>query len=380
MTGLHQGDAREVLKSIPSCSVDSSVTDPPAGIAFMGKDWDKDKGGRMNWTRWLTSVFEEVHRVLKPGGYCLVWALPRTSHWTAWAVEDAGFEIRDVVTHHFGTGFPKSLNVGKAIDKTTPATDAAKQWEGFGTALKPASEHWILARKPLVGTVAANVLEHGTGALNIDGCRVDTKPRKTGTKPTSDEPTGSGSSLVGSSKSRQAEYDLQDKGRWPANLVLSHSPECVEVGTREVKTGVAVQRNRDGEVHNQVYGAYRKPAEEDKTYGEGGKEEVPAWECAPDCPVAELGDAARFFYTAKASKKERGEGNDHPTVKPLALTRWLARLITPPGGVVLDPFMGSGTTGVAAREEGFGFIGVELDEHYYDIAQRRIWEGEMNDG
>lgn len=455
---LFRGDAYEQLAKLPDGSIDSCVTDPPAGIAFMGKDWDKDKGGRNDWTDWLTDVFEQVYRVLKPGGHCLIWALPRTSHWTAWAVEDAGFEIRDIVTHHFGTGFPKSLNVGKAIDKaagaerevvgrevyrkqstehaahsinigdkgdgkcsrewdiTAPATDAAKQWEGFGTALKPASEHWVLARKPLEGTVAANVLKHGVGALNIDGCRTalheqDEADTQHQIRQTQDSPT------FGQSKAGMETTNLKKIGRWPANLVLSHSPDCVAAGVREVKTGVAVQRNRDGEVHNQVYGDFRKPPEEDKTYGEGGKETIPAYKCAPGCPVAELdrqsgesgsgkfvksgkraskvgtlrsmssfdqsvknapdnygdkGGASRFFYCPKAPKKERGEGNDHPTVKALGLMRWLIRLVTPPGGTVLDPFMGSGSTGVAAKEEGFEFVGVELDGHYFDLAQRRI--------
>ncbi len=448
---LHRGDAYEVLKGLPDCSVDSCVTDPPAGIAFMGKDWDRDKGGRNDWTDWLTDVMEQVYRVLKPGGHCLVWALPRTSHWTAWAVEDAGFEVRDVVTHHFGTGFPKSLDVSKAIDKaagkerevvgknpnyrdpesnaehherwnsasmtgdvTAPATDDAERWEGFGTALKPASEHWVLARRPLEGTVAANVLEHGTGALNIDGCRISMSQADADFIEKTARPNTRDQEFDGTVKNVPASraVNVHEGGRWPANLVLSHSPDCVQAGTREVKTGVAGHRGFQTEF---VGGEYKDDVGKlgMMTYGKDGKEEMQAWECAPGCPVAELdaqsgprqagafpklkrsfdgtspitfrsgeirehrvtldsGGASRFFYTAKASKRERGEGNDHPTVKPLALMRWLVRLVTPPGGTVLDPFMGSGTTGMAAKEEGFEFVGVELDGHYYDLAQGRI--------
>ena len=213
---LHHGDCLDVLKTLADCSVDAIVTDPPAGIAFMGKEWDRDKGGKADWIQWMQSVADQCLRVIKPGGHALVWAIPRTSHWTGTAWEDAGWQPRDKIYHVFGSGFPKSLDVSKAIDKaagaerevvgvssvtgarrsqtmndghkgtqrtyqndepvinnlTAPATEAAKQWEGWGTALKPAAEEWWLFRKPLIGTVAANVLEHGTGGLNIDGCRV----------------------------------------------------------------------------------------------------------------------------------------------------------------------------------------------------------------
>ena len=257
MITLIQGDCLEELAKLAPESVDAVVTDPPAGISFMGHDWDGDKGGRDGWVGWLTRVMRECLRVLKPGGHSLVWALPRTSHWTATAVEDAGFEIRDVVTHLFGTGFPKSLDVGKAIDKqlgaerevigpnpngrpnmvrveasvlqprvdaplTAPATPEAKQWQGWGTALKPAGEHWILARKPLVGTVAANVLQFGTGGINVEGCRTDTQPRLTGTvNPHAISGTGNayGQDLR---TDRQQRYDANPpSGRWPANVVLS---------------------------------------------------------------------------------------------------------------------------------------------------------------
>jgi len=207
---IHSGDNLEIMRDMDAESVDAVVTDPPAGIAFMGKDWDKDKGGRTEWVAWMTEVMGETLRLLKPGGHALVWALPRTSHWTAWALEEAGFEIRDCVYHVFGSGFPKSHNISKAIDKMkgaergsdyiptngnvygqgkakaagvdrtpgailthAPATPEAEQWDGWGTALKPAVECWWLVRKPFPGTVAGNVLEWGTGGINVDGCRVE---------------------------------------------------------------------------------------------------------------------------------------------------------------------------------------------------------------
>src|SRR5579885_2104796 len=207
---ISKGDSLELLKGLPNNSIDSLVTDPPAGVSFMNKSWDDDKGGRKQWIAWLASILEECYRVMKPGAHGLVWALPRTSHWTATAIEDAGFEIRDRISHIFGTGFPKSLNVSKEIDKklgakrekgtpyvtpegndltthnnwgsgerrqpmvTEPVTDEAKQWDGWGTALKPAMEDWWLIRKPLEGTVAGNVLKWGTGGLNIETSRIPT--------------------------------------------------------------------------------------------------------------------------------------------------------------------------------------------------------------
>jgi site-specific DNA-methyltransferase (adenine-specific) len=290
------------------------------------------------------------------------------------AIEDAGFEIRDVITHLFGTGFPKSLNVGKEIDKAASVSnDAARPWAGFGIALKPASEHWILARKPVKGTIAKNVLEYGTGALNIDGCRVGTGTGEISLKEYPDIRGDNYQQGKQSYKDRpKIVLETKSQGRWPANLILSHSPECVEEGERA----------------------------EDIT--------TPVFKCAPGCPAAELDEqsgkcVSRFFYAAKASKRERNEGledmpareyttsqpygkgdkarkasgkkgnqNDHPTIKSIALMRYLCRLITPPGGTVLDPFMGSGTTGIAARQEGFGFIGIEEDAHYFEISEKRI--------
>lgn len=395
---LIHGDCLEVLKGIPDNSVDSIVTDPPYGLSFMGKEWDCDVPDQAIW--------EECLRVLKPGGHLLAFSGTRTQHRMAVRIEDAGFEIRDMIAWVYGSGFPKSMDVSKAIDKARvediepirrvcravraamdakglkskhlvqhfggchprlidhwaardtdsqpslptweqwqtlrnvldldgthdaevlrlngrkgqhgdtwqnaevigvhegmsmgfgeyrfkvkdgtirKASDAARQWQGWGTALKPALEPITVARKPLKGTVAANVLEWGTGAINIDGCRVE----------------GSDSDGITTS------------GRWPANMIHDGSDETTEL----------------------------------------------------------LGAAARFFYCAKASKKDRGDGNNHPTVKPTDLMAYLCRLVTPPGGVVLDPFMGSGSTGKAAVREGFRFIGIEMDAEYLAIAEARI--------
>jgi DNA modification methylase len=391
---LHLGDCLEVLRTLPDASVDAVVTDPPYGLAFMGKRWDYDVP--------TVEVWAECLRVLKPGGHLLAFAGTRTQHRMAVRIEDAGFEIRDMIAWVYGSGFPKSLDVSKAIDRmdaseeqqrrrlrftawvrgtgatsrqineatgtnmgghytthltqpaimtrkhleqcrhllgdvpewvereadirsvesrnmasrevvgqgwridrkenavnygggtpdgtyaiTAPATPAAQQWHGWGTALKPSLEPVTVARKPFKGGVGANVLAHGTGGINVDGCRVGMPEDATG---------------------------RMFSGRWPANLIHDGSEE----------------------------------------------------------PCALLGDAARFFYTAKASRDDRSDGNTHPTVKPTDLMRYLCRLVTPPGGIVLDPFMGSGSTGKAAMLEGFDFIGIEREAAYHAIAERRI--------
>lgn len=333
---LIHGDCLGVLKGMPDNSVDSIVTDPPYGLSFMGKKWDYDVPDQAIW--------EECLRVLKPGGHLLSFAGTRTQHRMAVRIEDAGFEIRDMIAWVYSTGFPKSMDVSKAIDKaagaqreilserinrssfdpekqggggfqrgtiqvTTPATDAARQWQGWGTALKPAIEPITVARKPFKGTVAANVMGWGTGAINIDGCRVGTDGSRTNSSQPRAERNGFVNGFV-----EGTETVIRDKGRWPANLIHDGSYEPTEL----------------------------------------------------------LGDAARFFYCAKASKKDRGEGNTHPTVKPTDLMAYLCRLVTPPGGVVLDPFMGSGSTGKAAVREGFRFIGIEMDAEYLAIAEARI--------
>jgi DNA modification methylase/transcriptional regulator with XRE-family HTH domain len=419
MQEIRHGDCLAVMREMPDVSVDAVVTDPPYGLAFMGKRWDYDVPSE--------DVWHECLRVLKPGGHLLAFAGTRTQHRMAVRIEDAGFEIRDMIAWVYGSGFPKSLDVSKAIDKAggaspreqseilrakreaaglsrekvaasvgcTPSsvrdweegraratgaavefivpseeyrakladllgyssderrligaavdrrgdgtvyavghsgglrsggnTEAARQWQGWGTALKPALEPITVARKPLIGTVAENVLAHGTGALNVDGCRVatdDVLPKMSGkailcgssdgwNRPWKNDPNG----LVRRQAAADAAIEKANTlGRWPANLIHDGSEEVVGL----------------------------------------------------------LNDAARFFYCAKASKADRGDDNNHPTVKPTDLMRYLCRLVTPPGGIVLDPFAGSGSTGKAAALEGFRFIGIEREAEYVEIARARI--------
>ena len=363
MTTLHHGDCLEVLRGMPDNSVDSIVTDPPYGLSFMGKRWDYDVPA--------VEVWAECLRVLKPGGHLLAFAGTRTQHRMAVRIEDAGFEIRDMIAWVYGSGFPKSRNLDGA-------------WQGWGTALKPALEPITVARKPLIGTVAANVLLFGTGALNIDGCRV--------------EPTGESRDRVGeaSQERRYTEAGCTNfaakpgvrggdhAGRWPANLIHD--------GSDEVAAAFPDAPGQQGD----LMGHSRNR----KSKGIFG--DMPA---ARDAMArGDTGSAARFFYCAKASRWERNEGcdelpqvaggmvsntsgqhmtrrdgyvpplqgNNHPTVKPTELMAYLCRLVTPPGGVVLDPFMGSGSTGKAAVREGFRFIGCELSPEYLAIAEARI--------
>jgi hypothetical protein len=375
---LHLGDCLEVLRTMADASVDAVVTDPPYGLAFMGKRWDYDVPS--------VEVWGECLRVLKPGGHLLAFAGTRTQHRMAVRIEDAGFEIRDMIAWVYGSGFPKSLDVSKAIDKeagaerevvgsklgqpgysltdgkgglygggfgangtgegecriTAPATPEAQQWAGWGTALKPALEPITMARKPLAGTVAANVLEHGTGALNVDGCRVATDELKgkvynnnnTGWKCTSAPSTIHGN----------------EQGRWPANLIHDGSDEVVGLFPAEARSSCGGGKSANAK---SGYGGGFQPY--DSSAGQ----------------YHDTGSAARFFYTAKATRAER-QGVTHPTVKPLDLMAYLCRLVTPPGGIVLDPFMGSGTTIKAALSEGFNAIGIERDPAYYAMAQHRM--------
>lgn len=384
---LFVGDAAKVGEILAPNSIDAIVTDPPAGISFMGREWDGDRGGRDAWIGWLAGVMREALRVLKPGGHALVWALPRTSHWTATALEDAGFELRDVVMHLFGSGFPKSLNVSKAIDAScgasdlrpvvrpgarsgvTPdantyghglnvgfqmreltgaATEAARAWEGWGTALKPAAEHWILCRKPLEGTVAANVQTWGTGALNVDGCRIGNESIRT-----SGVRNGGGNTYFGGYVTREDWVGGERIGRWPANVTLDE--EAAGALDRQVGT---------------VRGASRffyiaKPSKAERN---AGCEHLPTRITNTDAPPGSKGANSPRAGTNRSGAAQ----NHHPTVKPIALMRWLCRLITPPGGAVLDLFTGSGTTGVAALAEGFEFVGIEREPDYAEIACARL--------
>lgn len=402
---LIEGDCMQAMSLLPDASIDSCVTDPPYGLTqgkkggsgaasvnldtpygrarvttgngaggFMGQAWDAGVPPAEVWA--------EVLRVLKPGGWLLAFGGTRTCHRLVCAIEDAGFEIRDQMGWAYGQGFPKSHDVGKAVDKALGAKrrfDGARamRWEGWGTALKPGWEPICVARKALDGTVAANVLRWGVGALNIDGCRV----------PTSDDLNGGAYAAVGGRSplpgaaaggaggtgmlrpgSTVGAGFVQPAGRWPANLVHDGSPE-VEAMFPDSKG----QNGAVGPEHGE-----RKASA--NTYGEYGPRPVAA-------PRGDDGSAARFFnalpfteddmprliYCPKARMAERGEANRHPTVKPVALMRHLVRLVTPPGGVVLDPFGGSGTTGVAALREGLTPLLIEREADYAETARDRMW-------
>lgn len=399
---LIRGDCLEELRKIPDNSIDSLVTDPPAGISFMGKAWDGDKGGRAGWVAWMTEVMSECLRVLKPGAHGLVWAIPRTSHWTASALEDAGFEIRDVITHLFGQGFPKSLDISKAIDKaagaerdvigsykatgtarrkggigaetsssiggyeavndsiniTAPSTDAAKQWSGWGTALKPASEHWILVRKPVSEkNVAANVLKWGTGGVNVDGCRVETSETLGRLNHTS--------STFNAKNTTPYVDNSKGLGRFPANLVLSHSTHCTD-DQCDIECAIrALDEQAEQTASRFFYCAKISPSERNAGLAEMPKVNANVGDHRPS------GNMSQRLH-GKENRPDIPRANHHPTVKPQKLMRYLCRLITPPGGTVLDPFMGSGSTGMAARDEGFAFVGIEREPDYYTIAEKRI--------
>lgn len=321
---LYHGDCRDVLPTL--APVDAVVCDPPYGLSFMGKGWDHGVPGEEFWAAVLGAA--------KPGAHLLAFGGTRTFHRLACAIEDAGWEIRDTVMWVYGSGFPKSHNL-------------KGDWSGWGTALKPAWEPIIVARKPLDGTVAANVLAYGTGALNIEACRVP------GGEDTRRNAAGGDNGLAGSGTFRIREHRADEmpvrSGRFPANLIHDGSDEVLELFP-ETKAGVAVRHRSGGKnCHSEA----SKPPMDDMGYGDSGS-------------------AARFFYCAKASKADRDEGNTHPTVKPTALMRYLCRLVTPPGGVVLDPFMGSGSTGKAALMEGFRFVGIEQEADYLPIARARM--------
>lgn len=371
-------DCRDVMSLyLEDNSVDAIVTDPPYGLSFMGKDWDHGVPGIEFW--------KEMLRVLKPGGHLLSFGGSRTYHRMASAVEDAGFEIRDQIMWVYGSGFPKSLDVSKALDnasgaerevigvagksgitrscmagnftggeymKTAPATDAARQWQGWGTALKPAHEPLVLARKPLIGTVAANVLAHGTGGLNIDGCRVGNELVESGRLGRSADQFSTTAYANGKGYSGHNTESGFSTGRWPANLIHD--------GSDEVVSCFPDAKGQQGDLIGHS-----------KKRGNGIYGEFPPANDAIKRVEAET-TAARFFYAAKASKKDRDDGNAHPTVKPTDLMAYLCRLVTPAGGVVLDPFMGSGSTGKAAIREGFRFIGAEREAAYYAIAEARL--------
>ena len=415
---LLNGDNIELLKKLPENSIDSIVTDPPYGLSFMGKKWDYDVPSVEFW--------KEVYRVLKPGGHVLSFGGTRTYHRMTVNIEDAGFEIRDQIMWLYGSGFPKSHNIGKSVDKVRgnerevvgklenyqnkssgganshmmeevkpridlDITKGTSEWEGWGTALKPANEPICVARKPLSEkTIADNVLKWGTGGINIDGCRVGTETitSKPGMKPGNFQG-------VDSNSTKQNDLEHSYEGRFPANIILDEEAGRVLDEQSGVSGGGTKKKS-----------GFRVGGKSENSVGLNGVKN------APD-NYGDKGGASRFFYCPKVSKKERNAGcedleikesnsigstyagnqttskiggnpdkptepkkNNHPTVKPIDLMAYLCRLITPPNGIVLDPFMGSGSTGMAALREGFRFCGMEQDKNYFEIAEKRIQWGE----
>jgi site-specific DNA-methyltransferase (adenine-specific) len=431
---LYVGDCVEVMREMDADSVDAVVCDPPYGLEFMGKEWDapwrgdvldepasvggfQDGNGGNPYSRsrirfgigagfqeWCETWALEALRVLKPGGHLLAFGGTRTFHRLTCGIEDAGFEIRDCLSWLYGSGFPKSLDVSKAIDKaagaerevvgpdprwaerypngpsgntgkgadfegkglgrrdetilaTAPATDAAREWQGWGTALKPGWEPCVVARKPLAGTVAENVQQHGTGALNIDGCRIAGDVPSV-PQPALNSPTG----LVYGYKTgegRNGEMSSAPGGRWPANVAFDEEAAAM----LDAQSGVSSSRSA-------LMPLPKNCGFAGSVYGGDGSTNGASVRGHDD-----TGGASRFFYTAKASRADRstnGANNTHPTVKPTDLMRWLVRLVTPPGGIVLDPFAGSGSTLVAARAEGVRAVGIEREDEYARIIADRL--------
>lgn len=421
---LFHGDCLDILKSLPDDSVDSIVTDPPYGLSkepdmmevlrhwLAGDDYQHQGGGFMGktWDSFVPgpAVWRECLRVLKPGGHLLAFFGSRTQDMGTLALRLAGFEIRDSIAWMYGSGFPKNMDISKQIDKmagaerevigrkggryaspkqdfrggalhsgadtqktaildevTAPATEAAMTWDGWGTALKPAHEPITMARKPFKGSVTANVLEHGTGALNIGACRVpfaggaDEQESK-GKNQHADNNNGARSNSVLNDMGQNARANYDAPGRWPANLIHDGSDEVLALFPQSSQTGKRSATSQAATVDGTSWGTANHESTE----------------------YTDSGSTARFFYCAKTSPKDRHEGmegsaegskgNHHPTVKPTDLMRYLCRLVTPPGGIVLDPFMGSGSTGKGAILEGFNFTGIDREREYVDITVQRI--------
>lgn len=377
-----EGDSRQVLREFDSNSIHSVVTDPPyalvsiskrfgkegaapaqfgkdgayrrASAGFMGKQWDTGE------TAFDPEFWVEVMRVLRPGGHVLAFGGTRTYHRLACAIEDAGFEIRDQIGWLYGSGFPKSHNM-------------EGEWEGWGTALKPAWEPIVVARKALDGTNAANLEKWGVGSLNIDGCRVGEDARTYAPKGTS---TNANMIRVPEHRAGTAGAEVTVLGRWPANIIHDGSDDVIKAFP--TAPGQMADASTSSSRKTQtVYGEMKRGnGREGEASAASDNDGVVGFKMKPGARRADSGSAARFFYCAKASKTDRNDGlvtpSNHPTVKPTDLMRYLCRLVTPPGGTVLDPFMGSGSTGRGAVLEGFSFVGIEMDPSYFDIADKRI--------
>jgi DNA modification methylase len=389
---IYHGNNLEVLPTLADNSVDSIVCDPPYELGFMGKSWDS------SGIAYSIELWKECLRVLKPGGHLLAFGGTRTWHRLAVAIEDAGFEIRDNIAWLYGSGFPKSHNISKAIDKSAGAEREivgyrnpdgsgvagkvekdAKAWDGWGTALKPAHEPIVVARKPVEGTVANNVLTYGVGALNIDATRVGTEIISVHNAPTGT--FAGGEQDRGSDTSSYKEHT----GRWPANIILDEfTAELLDEQSGIFKGQVGMKRTAGAK----------------QIFDTNGRDDKQSFQVG----TTDIGGASRFFYVAKANKRDRNEGLDtlpevrhadrntsdgvggdnprnrtnqakqnfHPTVKPTALMQYLIRLVTPNNGVVLDPFTGSGSTGKAALLEDKKFIGIELTAEYLPIIEGRL--------
>ena len=447
LDGLNiEGDILDGLAVLEDESVEAIVTDPPYELGFMGKTWD-NQGVSFRAETWAACL-----RVLKPGGHIVVFGGTRTHHRMWCAIEDAGFEVREMLLWLYGQGMPKSRNISKDVDRLrggtrevlgthqgsgytranveqgaqnreaqswkrlsdTPVTEDGEKWNGWGTGLKPSVEPILLARKPLSEkNVAANVLRHGTGALNIDATR---NAYTSDADKASATPQGRVTSkTVGIGAEPDAARNLarteiarpEQKGRWPANVIIQCTcddpqpvPETAherqgepsqeqrydDEGATDLASKPGVRREGGGYAHQPECpaglldaqtgvlksGMMKAGQKRQRSKGAGGYHDNMPDEATAAGTYGDAGGASRFFYCPKATKKERGEGNTHPTVKPLALMRWLIRMVTPPDGVVLDPFCGSGSTLVAAADEGVGFIGVDVSREYCAIARNRL--------
>ena len=423
---LIAGDCREVMTSLPDNSVHAIVTDPPYGLGFMGKEWDRftagdspmrrraemdavntgatRQGGRQRacadyakrqaadmraFQAWCEEWVVECLRVLRPGGFMVAFGGTRTFHRLVCAIEDGGFEVRDMLAWLYGSGFPKSTDKAKIPEA----------WRGWNTALKPAIEPICLARKPMDGTLAENLTRWGTGALWIDGCRIEGMADRPGSTPPSDGARGS----MAGALPRQ-EYEPNALGRWPANVMHDGSEEVLAAFPDAVGQIADASSSSSSRKTQHVYGAMRRGNGRDgEPSADSDNDGAVGFKMKPGARRGDAGSAARFFYCPKADRADRNAGlegmpekpllwssgaqnpgafqspnthraaqNHHPTVKPTELMRWLVRLVTPPGGTVLDPFLGSGSTLKAADIEGFDGIGIEREAEYIDIARRRI--------